>query len=77
MILSLGTWRDMAACRHHDPELFFPIGPPDRRWSGPDRYATGARCESHACAGRLSAMWAAGQLRRALTSLREITDPYR
>ena len=26
MILSLGTWRDVAACRHHDLELFFPIG---------------------------------------------------
>jgi hypothetical protein len=25
------TWRDVAACRHHDFELFFPIGPPDRR----------------------------------------------
>ncbi|HJY56058.1 MAG TPA: hypothetical protein VJ418_06720 [Streptosporangiaceae bacterium] len=26
MILSLGAWRDMVACRQHDPELFFPIG---------------------------------------------------
>ena len=79
------TWRDIAACRHHDPELFFPIaaaGPALDQVERAKQVCAGCQvrtpCLAWALAsGQEAGVWggASEDERRALPRRRQVARP--